>query len=397
MRTRASHLLLVPLFLLGTACAEDPPISAPGDASLAEQADGGGSSYEVIALGGGNGNAWTISDAGVAVGSAREGSGVDPYPALRWVVNSEGITGPEDLGSLPPPFDDAFSHNPQAINKSGVIVGYFNHNNRHGAFVYSDSLRMQLLPRFVGATYHYYAYDVSDLGIVVGSIEYSVRDEDGTLIDRPTRAAVWANGEDEPILLPPLAGHVGSSAGAVNRHGLVTGSSWPEGGSSVGVAWEIDEAGELLEGPYGLEAGFRPVGLNNDGDMAGSYPEFCKAAFIRAGVVTVLNPLAPDECTHVADISDAAADGVVRIVGSTGDRPTIWTVHAEGQVVGPVDLGSEKPNRGAYARGVNVHGWVVGGGRTPHGDIPLLWLPTESGHDDEGDDGTCTHPRGKCK
>jgi hypothetical protein len=87
----------------------------------------------------------------------------------------------------------------------------------------------------------------------------------------------------------------------------------------------------------------------------------------------------------------------VRIVGSSGDRPTLWTVDAGGQVAGPVDLGSERGRRGAYARGVNVHGWVVGAGRTPHGDIPLLWLPKQAGDDGDGDPGTCTHPRGKCK
>jgi hypothetical protein len=395
MRTRLSHLVLAPVLLLATACAENPTIPAPGDATLAtNEADA--VSYEVIALGGGNGWAWAMNDAGVAVGMAGEG-GTDP--ALRWVVTSDGFTGPEDLGSLPPPFADASGYHPNAVNASGLVVGFFNHQNRDGAFVFGDASGMQVLPRFVGSTIRYYAHDVSDVGIIVGLIEYSVRDEDGTLIDRPTRAAVWANWDDEPILLPPLAGHNWGSAYAINTAGLVAGSSRLDDGPgrSVGVAWRIGEAGELVEGPYELEAGFVPYVLNNGGDMAGLYPEFCRAGFLRAGAMTGLSPLAAGACTHVFGISDAAADGTVRIVGSSGDRAALWAIDAGGQAAGPVDLGSERGNRGGHARGVNVHGWVVGAGRTPQGDIPLLWLPKQAGDEDERDPAACTHPRGKCR
>jgi hypothetical protein len=393
MRTRTLPLLMSPLLLLVTACA-DQPIVAPQHASFASSTTAEGLVYEVIALGGGNGSASAISDAGIAVGTAREAGGTGQYPALRWQVSSAGATGPEELGSLPPPFDDAFSHRPEGINGSGLIVGHFNHNNRPGAFVYSDASGMQLLPRFVGSTYRYYAHAVSDVGIAVGFIEYAVRDEEGTIIDRLGRAAVWANVDDEPILLPPLAGHLRSFAGAINNDGLVLGSSSGDG-STVGVVWKINEVGELLEGPYEIGDGFLPWAVNDQGDIVGLYSQSCQAALIRAGVVTILNPLAAGACTYPRSVSDAAADGTVRIAGSSGDRPALWIVNADRQVVGPVDLGSESGKRGAYASAVNVHGWVVGGGRTPHGDIPLLWLPKTAG--DDGDGGTCTHPQGKCK
>jgi hypothetical protein len=397
MRTRQSLLLLAPILMLATSCADPSPVALLERELVASTSEVDEDSYEVIALDGGNGSAWAINDFGVAVGSARGGSGEDPYPALRWVVTSGGVSQAESLGPLPPPFDDAFSHSPRAVNQTGLIVGHFNDKNRDGAFVYSEASGMQLLPRFVGSTYQFYALDVSDLGIAVGRIEYAVRDEFGTIVDRPKRAAVWVNLDDEPLILPPLAGHDESYAFAINIDGLITGFSRPEEGPSIGVAWEINEEGELMKGPYELEAGFSAWAINNGGDMVGEYPAFCGAALIRAGTVTVLDPLAPGECTRAFGISNAAGDGIVRIAGSSGDRPSLWTVDAAGRVTGPVDLGSERGNRGAYATAVNAKGWVVGGGRTPHGDIPLLWLPMQKGDDNGDDPAPCNHPRGKCK
>jgi probable HAF family extracellular repeat protein len=387
MRTSTVHLPLVSMLLLAAACAEHPTISAPENASLTSITEAVEFSYDVIALKGGYGLARGINDAGIVAGMAREGSGGDPYLTLRWVVSSEGVIGPEDLGSLPPPFTNAFYHYPHAINESGQVVGFFNHNNNVlGGFVYSGASGMQPLPRLVGST-NWGAHGVSDVGMVAGYID--VGTENGSTV---YRAAVWPNRDDEPILLPPLAGHISSSGGLINTYGLVTGTSWPEGGSIVSVAWRVSAVGELLEGPYELEDGFRASALNNDGDMAGSY-QGCQGALVRSGVVILLSSLASKECISVNDISNATADGRVWIVGSSGERPTLWTVDAAGHVVGPVDLGRASGTRSATANGVNVHGWVVGSGLTRHGvGVPLLWLPKAA-----GDDGTCSHPRGKCK
>jgi probable HAF family extracellular repeat protein len=394
MRTSTVHLPLVSMLLLAAACAEHPTISAPENASLTSITAAVEFSYDVIALKGGYGLARGINDAGIVAGMAREGSGEDPYLTLRWVVSSEGVTGPEDLGSLPPPFTNAFYHYPHAINESGQVVGFFNHNNSVlGGFVYSGASGMQPLPSFGGST-SWGANGVSDVGIVVGYVRYPVGAKNGTTV---TRAAVWPNRDDEPILLPPLAGHRSSSAGSINTSGLVTGGSFPEEGSMVGVAWRVSAVGELLEGPYELEDGFSASALNNDGDMAGSYWG-CQGALVRSGVVILLSSLASKECISVNDISNATADGKVWIVGSSGERPTLWTVDAAGHVVGPVDLGSASGKRSATANGVNVHGWVVGSGQTRHGvSVPLLWLPKAAGDDGGNDGGTCSHPRGKCK
>jgi hypothetical protein len=400
MRARTGPLLLAPLILL-TGCGENTataPQTSPQDALFAEIA-GGTISYAAVVLDGGNGNAIAINDAGIAVGMARE-RGEERYPALRWVVTSGGVTGPEKLPFLAPPFDNASSHQPQAVNNSGVIVGYLQDRNRYAAFVYSDEIGMQPLPWFVGNTYEFWASDINDQGIVVGWIEFAVRDAEGTIIERRKRAAVWPNPEDKPKVLPPLEGHDATSAVSINVDGLVLGSSWVIGDPSVGVAWVVDEDGVLLEGPHELAAGFRAHALNNGGDMVGSV-EWCRAAFVRGSHVEVLPSLAPDDtCTWASDLTDVAADGTVKIVGHTGGgtRAALWTLNSDGQAIGAMDLGIPQKTQGAYARGVNSQGWIVGAARTKNsGDVPALWMPHSGGGDDGG--GDCNpHPRtGKCR
>jgi hypothetical protein len=401
MRTRTFHLLLPSLILL-TGCGENTataPQTSPQDPLHAE-VSGGTVSYAAMVLDGGNGNAMAINDAGIAVGMARE-RGEERYPALRWVVTSDGVTGPEKLPFLPPPFENAFSHQPEAVNNSGIIVGYFQNNNRYGAFVYSDEIGMQPLPWFVGNTYEFWASDINHQGVVVGWIDFAVRDADGTIVERRKRAAVWPNTADEPKLLPPLEGHEATSAGSINRDGLVLGSSWVGGDPSVGVAWVVGEEGVLLEGPYELTAGFRVGALNNGGDMVGSF-EWCRAAFVRGSHIEVLPMLDPgDTCTWASDLTDTSADGTVKIVGHTGGgtRAALWTLNSDGQAVGARDLGIPQGTQGAYARGVNSQGWIVGAARTKNkGDLPALWLPAGGGGDDDGGGECNPHPRtGKCR
>jgi hypothetical protein len=400
MRTRTLYLLLPSLILL-TGCGENTataPQTSPQDPLLAE-VSGGTASYAAMVLDGGNGNAMAINDAGIAVGMAREG-GEERYPALRWVVTTDGVTGPERLPFLPAPFDNAFSHQPLAVNNSGSVIGYFQDNNRYGAFVYHDDIGMQPLPWFVGNTYGFWASDINDQGIVVGWIDFAVRDADGTIMERRKRAAVWPNTADEPKLLPPLEGHDATSAGSINMDGLVLGSSWVGGDPSVGVAWVVGPDGGLLKGPHELTAGFRSHALNNGGDMIGAF-EWCQAAFVRGSQIEVLPLLAPDDtCTWASDLTDVAADGTVKIVGHTGGGTTaaLWILSSDGQAIGAMDLGIPRRTQGAYARGVNTQGWIVGAARTKNsGDVPALWMPHSGGGDDDG--GDCNpHPRtGKCR
>lgn len=385
MRMKTLGLLLAPLLVLGIACDEQTAI-APEDASFAK--NNTKSDYDAIVLDGGNGNARAINDAGIAVGVGRELRGGGPYPALRWVVTSEGVAGPEEL----PLLDGVSFHQPVAVNSSGMIAGYFQKDNGWGALVYSDELQMQALPQFA-STDESFAWDINDLSIVVGSITTGILDDEGSE-SRLTRAAVWFNAVDEPTLLPALEGHVGTRAVAINTSGLIPGSSHPVEGPSVGVTWLIGEAGELPQGPYELPAGFSPSAVNAEGDIVGAYGE-CGSALMRGDQLIVLDP--DETCHKPTDITDAAADGTVQIIsGLWFEGAVLWTVDAGGQVSGPVDLGSPKGTKGAYTSGINAQGWIVGAGRTERGDVPALWLPKTSGDGGGDGGGDCTHPRGKC-
>jgi uncharacterized membrane protein len=386
MRLQLKTLAALPLLILGVACA-DEHITSPGDALSAKGGGGGGSTHDVIVLPGGNGNAAAINDAGVIVGHARDTKdGTEPYPALRWVASSTGVTGPENLGTVPSPNNEpVVAYVPQAINSSGVIVGYFQtHTNRFGAWVYTDESGMQLLPWMVGSTWEFRAHAINDRGVVVGFLEYSVRDEDGTLIDRVKRAAVWPTPQHQPLLLPPLEGHDATWANAISMDGLVTGFSYSRDGifgygePQTGVTWRINEAGELIEGPAPVPTGFFPGAVNQAGDIAGRRIDPTEAAVMRSESMLRLDALVAGSSSAAMDISDPGAGGLVRVAGWSGDRAVLWTIDAADVVSAPLDLGLPKGSAGAYANGINAHGWVVGGSRSPHGDRPTLWLPRAS-------------------
>lgn len=406
MRLRLKTLTALPLLILGVACA-DQLITSPestSDAAFAKGGGGGGgSTYDVIVLPGGNGNAAAINDAGIIVGHARDTrDGSDSYPALRWLATSTGVTGPENLGTVPSPNDEpVFAYVPKAINSSGVIAGYFQtRTNRFGAWVYTDESGMQLLPWLVGRTWEFRAHAINDRGVVVGFLEYSVRDEDGTLIDRVRRAAVWPTPQDQPLLLPPLEGHDATWANAISMDGLVTGFSYSKSAGysepQTGVTWRINEAGELIEGPARVPTRFFPGAVNQAGDIAGRMIDPTEATVMRSGSTLRLDALVAGSSSAAADISDPGAGGLVQVAGWSGDRAVLWTIDAADGVSGPLDLGVPKGSPGAYASGINAQGWVVGGSRSQHGDRPTLWLPRASGG---GGDECEPHPKhpGKCR
>ena len=405
MRTRIPPLLLAPLLLLATACA-DELVTAPQEA-LFSTGNGETTEYQPILLADRYGHAHAINDAGVVVGDI---NGV----AVRWVVSSDGIAGPEELGTLPERYADSHQQ-ALAVNGSGAIVGYASsrsHGNE-GAFVYTDEMGMQLLPRFLGDTYHSRAAGINDQGNIAGWIDFAVRDGDGTITDRLFRGAVWLNPVDEPILLPPLEGDSASRAVAVDMNGLVTGYSRSTyySGSEVGVAWRINDEGQLMEGPYSPSPGFGPGAwvaswtwpvsgnsLNAAGDIAGwqySATNWADAALLRSGQALLLGSLLPDELSYATSINDPTATGVVQIVGQSGwehSVATLWTVDSDGNI-DAVDLGAPRRSINASASGINAQGWIAG--RSASRNLsrrPTLWMPQESG------DPCNPHPRtGKCR
>jgi hypothetical protein len=405
MSTRIAALLLAPLLLLATACTEQI-VTAPQEALLST-GSGETVSYQPILLADRYGHANAINDAGIVVGDILEA-------AVRWVVSSGGITGPEELGTLPGRYADSHQF-ALAVNGSGVIVGYAKSRSHgtEGAFVYTDELGMQLLRGTADGTYRRRAVAVSDQGAIAGWIDFVVRDEDGTIIDRAMQGAVWLDSDAVPLLLPPLEDHEASRAVAINTSGLVTGYSRPNFNSEygeVGVAWRINDEGQLVEGPYPLEAGFRPGAwaasftwpvsgnsLNEAGDMVGwQYSaNHADAAFLRGGRLLLLGSLLSDALSYAMGITDPSPAGVVQIVGQSGweaSVATLWTVHADGKVE-TVDLGAPSRSINASASGINSQGWIAG--RSASRTLsrrPTLWLPQESGN-------ACNpHPRtGACR
>jgi uncharacterized membrane protein len=408
MRFRSHTYLVLPLLVLGIGCADQlvtDPARAP-DAVFARA--GGGGAYDAILLGGGNGWATAINDAGTIVGFAREGrDGSAPNPALRWVASGDGVSGPEVLGTLPAPFEDAFRQWPTAINNNGMIVGNatgrVNGSQRDGAFVFTDQAGMLLLPWFVGDTYEHRAEDLNDRGFAVGSIIYALRDDEQTVVAVRRRAALWLNLQDRPIVLPPLDGHDASYARAISMNGLIVGDSWTHGEPlRTGVAWQINDAGDVTEGPYAL--GMAPRAVNNSGDILGSQIDsntgiinWSLSTVMRAGYLLVLGGLPNHTYVSARAISDATAAGIVQVAGESEGQPVVWTIDAANLVSEPMEPGLPSNNStGAQLHGINGHGWIVGLSSTKQGGAtPTLWRPRSSS--DDGGDAPCTHPKGKCK
>lgn len=396
MARRIPSLLLGSLLLLVSACT-DQLTTAPQQAQLSTSTDES-AEYEAIILDGGMGYAAGINDAGVIAGTV--GGGASYYAAVRWVVSSAGVSGPEKLGELPYPFHEAYAQHVHAMNSTGAVVGVaFGGVGRQwdGAWVYTDE--MKLLPGFAGDTHRSAANGINDKGIAVGWIVFDDRAADGTVTDRLERGAVWVSTDMAPLLLSPLPGHHASSAGSINSDGLVTGSSRGAGPYEY-VTWRINDAGELTDGPHPLAAGFFPAAVNDAGDIAGSQQQpggGTRAAFLRGGQVMALAPLnAKDESSGARGIGEAGTNGVVLVVGRSGSMPVLWTVDANGEAGGPRELGLPKGSfHWALPHSLNAQGWIVGYS-TPRnsGTQPTLWLPRQAG---SGDGGSCTHPKGKCK
>jgi hypothetical protein len=398
MSYRILITLPAPLILLALACAD--PMGTPAPPALHSTGELATVTYEPVVLDGGMGSAAVIGDDGTIFGVAGDATG---YPAVRWTVTGAGVTGPDKLGVLPYPYDEAHSQQPHAMNGSGVVVGTaFGRaptGTGFGAWIYTAGT-MRLLPWFVGRTYGSQALGINEHGIAVGLIDFAVLASDGTVADRLELGAVWLNTEDEPILLPPLHGHDGGGAGSINSAGLVTGwsSSSEDTEAYVHVTWHIDGAGQVTDGPHALEPGFRGSGLNEAGDVAGSrelYGGGQTPALLRGGRYLDLALLRTrDAGGRAAAVGEPAASGGLRVVGHSGSSPVLWTVDVNNLLSGPSDLGLPGGSfQSGRAASVNGLGWIVGSASPRNGGSrPVLWLPQQSSG---SDDGTCK-PKKKC-
>jgi len=419
VRTPLPALLLAPLLVLATACA-DELVTAPQEA-LFSTSDGDAVTYQIIELGSlmtgsharSRGNAIhgdpTTGDALVVGSSFYLGND----KAVVWEVSSAGdVTGPERLGELPEPFTERYPYQTaRDVNSTGIIVGealrredntiyrYF-----HVGWVFDGE--MKVLPWFVDDTNKWFAWEVNDDGMVAGWIQYAAeRDEDGNVTHWATRGALWLPPYvDEPILLQPLEGQMHANARTINNDGVIAGWSGTTGTDSVGVYWQADASGSV-SGPYEIAPGFRSTALNDEGYVAGT--AFGEAALWdpNSGSLIRLGILHNNGYSQAFGI-DNAHDGAFGIVGwsartlDSGDRiPTIWSM-TNGSIQGPTELPLSGGFTGGYASDVDGPGEIVGIGYKKHRNQSLwqalLWRPVVGG----GEDDTCEpHPRfhDRCK
>lgn len=223
-------------------------------------------------------------------------------------------SSPCRLVELAPPGFSVINSWPTDLDENGVVVGGFFSGSQVRSFRY-DSIQDSWMTfgesiRVLG---------LNNLGHLVGLDELNAE------------AWLWTSPADpHPTVLSPLPGHVGASAVEINDAGLIIGECFDGTGDVVATAWAISSTGDVSS-PVELPA------ANGD-------------------------PL-----TRVYGIEEADSDGVIQIVGASGQgnpgstalRWEVMIVADQPMVVsGPTDLGTLGGESAAY--GLNFRGDVVG-------------------------------------
>lgn len=172
-------------------------------------------------LGGPSSVARALNDKGHVAGSADTASGT--IHAFVW---RGGFM--RDLGTLGGEHSDAF-----AINAAGQVAGDSEtaEGTRH-AFVYAHGQMTDLTPDDLWST----AMAINEYGVVVGAARH--------LATHPQRAFIANASNQLTDLGDPLGG--GSSALAVNRHGVAVGYSMvPDGSYQHAYLWKLGRATDL--------------------------------------------------------------------------------------------------------------------------------------------------------
>jgi len=207
--------------------------------------------------------------------------------------------------------------------------------------------------------------------------------------ERSERPVVWLAADDyQPHQLPLQESDSFRRVRDVNDVGVVLGSLLRDG-RAIAVEWTVSESGEItgpLERPRGSTAA--ALAINNDGDIVG--PVGARAELVTAsGTVVSLERLRQGDGSIIPYDLTARIDGIVRVVGTSGDRAAVWTVDAaRGEVVSSQYLDMPEGNYSrAHARAINADGWVAGYARDLDADreVAMLWKPV-------GDPGDPTPP-----
>jgi hypothetical protein len=339
-----------------------------------------------------------VDDNGGIFGSIVHSSGTDR--AARWTADASGnVTGPDLLGSLPVPFDEAHQYVRFTSANGDVVVGYtqIDRPGPTSGWVWANGA-MVLLPSPEDA-HRVNPFAVNDAGIIVGQIGIG---EDGDW------GAVWLPPyEAQPILLPRLEGYRLNSARHINNHGVIAG--WVRGINMIDalVQWRIDADGNVLAGPDKIEGSNDVLlgGANPDLDVVGSYygvsGQMEPFLFRSNNAPRIdLGSLAGHSWGGASAITNRFQDGTVQIAGhsqpsqmqSSERRGVVWSVDGSNVISGPVALGLPeemeiriRPRRtrefaSATAFSINGNGWVVGISNREDGRIfSTLWQPVAGG------------------
>lgn len=407
MRMKILGLLFAPLLLL-TGCG-DETVTAPqvalDEVVSANQAVSG---YDLLALDGPGTQTTGVNDAGTVVGRKLVGHEVvnersegEEWEAALWTgggvtlvggprssfggINNEGAGFGWESDSASSNF--AIHRRGFIYRNAEVVPISGEHLDEYGEFgetFFTGSLdRDRVQP-----------WDMNDHGVVVARALFQREDEKWRRY-----ALVWQEGSAITYLR-------GGQPTAINNHGDIIGFGWFSVGPVLWVKGSYDEPRviEALQHHF-PDHQIELRSINDSGQILGIA---CKrnddrsqcdgAAYDRRGFVlndgTVVDLPLPRHAVDLFSLGALNENG--RVAGTIRKRegpdtnyvPAVWTVNTTGASF------QELPRNGhrhALATAINNLDQVAGHLNPWEA---LLWTPAA---DDGGDEGECTHPKGKCK
>jgi probable HAF family extracellular repeat protein len=403
MRTPTFALLLAPLLLLATACA-DQNVTAPQDALFST--DGSDVSYEIITiptLGGRYSSAMALNEEGMVVGFSENAEGRSR--AFSWTME-DGIH--DLLGESNFVWPVA-----RGISDDRIVVGDFREcldedtTQCHGrGFVHDmEAGGIERLPPLSGQ-HHTYAFAFNGGGLVVG-VSWAVSEEENVAPDY--HLVVWTAAMDGSYGAPvDLSCITGTFAMDMNSRGdVVANCQYPAGPPLVWIRGADGYAAPQTLGTsnWGPVFGSTATAIDDSGRVVG----WVRADDANRGQLWhPANYAAPVDLGLLGNKGFGggtlnAINNKNQIIGShdnrNGDSPTIRTVNDAGDLIAIRELEKPKGYKGATAGALNDLGWVTG--QATHRDgthVAILWRVQQNDTGDD-DDHCEPHPRfpDRCK
>jgi uncharacterized membrane protein len=404
MRTGIPTLLLG-LSVLLTGCGDDR-LTAPQDEQYSHSPGHGGGgdqaagSYAVLTLDTRWSQTTGINDAGTVVGRK---AATDVWYATLWQddvattlptartsfagINNQGVA----IGWESDDITSYGIHRRGFIHRNGEVVPISgDHLDEYGEFgevFFTGSLDADRLQ----------PWDINDHGVVIARALFPM--PDGRL---RRYALAWQEGSAITYIR-------GGQPTAINNHGQIAGFAWDGANPVVWETGSYDDprvvAGLRDQFP-GLEVELKSI--NDRGQILGlacrrtDGRQLCGGAayelrgFVLDGGTVVELPL-PNRTVELGSVGGLDQNG--RVVGMVRKReggnanqvPVLWTLSAAGATVQELPRGDHTH---ASAIAINGHGRIAGHANPWEA---LVWTPVSGDDNGGGDDGECTHPKGKCR